>query len=124
MPTTVVLTNNGKGQTAKQVAGTTSLPPRYIGSGTGSHTAAAADTALTTEVDSRVTGTPTTVTTTQTNDTYQCTGTYTPGASRAIIEAGLFDAVSSGNMFVSATFDAINVTTADSISYTFKVQYS
>ena len=123
MATTVVLVHGGKAITAKQVAGTTSLPPKYIGSGTGVHTAAAADTALTTEVDSRVTGTATTVTTTQTNDTYQCTGTYTPGASRAIVEAGLFDASTTGNMFVSATFDAINVTTSDSISYTFKVQY-
>ena len=124
MATTVTLTNNGKGQTAKQVAGTTSLPPKYIGSGTGSHTAAAGDTALTTEVDTRVTGTITTVTTTQTNDTVQVTGTYTPSTSRAIIEAGLFDASTSGNMFISATFDAINVTTSDSISYTFKVQYT
>lgn len=122
MATTVVLTNNGKGQQAKQIAGTTALPPKYIGSGTGTHTAAAADTALTTEVDSRVTGTITTVTTTQTNDTVQVTGTYTPGASRAIVEAGLFDAATVGNMYVSATFDAINVTTADSISYTFRVQ--
>lgn len=123
MATVVVLTNNGKGQTAQQVAGTTSLPPKYIASGTGVHVAAATDTALTTEVDSRVTGTITTVTTTNTNDTVQVVGTYTPSVSRTIVEAGLFDALTVGNMYVSATFDAINVTTADSIAYTFKVQY-
>ena len=125
MAQTVVLTNKGKAISATQVAGTTALPPKYIGQGTGVHTAAASDTALTTEVDTRVTGTITTVPTTYTNDTVQVTGIYTPTVARAITEAGLFDATTAGNMYVSATFDVINLaSSADTITYTWKVQYT
>jgi hypothetical protein len=126
--TATVLTNNGKGQVAKQVAGTTSLPPKYIGIGTGAtgaaRTAVAADTALSTEVETRATGTPSTVTTTQTNDTFQTVGTITATAGRAVDEAGLFDAVSAGNMFVSATFPVVNLLTGDSLQITGKVQFT
>lgn len=126
--TATVLTNNGKGQVAKQVAGSTSLPPKYIGVGTGAtgaaRTAVAGDTALSTEVETRATGTVTTVTTTQTNDTVQTVGTITATAGRAIDEAGLFDAVSTGNMFVSATFPVVNLLTGDSIQITGKCQFT
>lgn len=126
--TATVLTNNGKGQVAKQVAGTTSVPPKYIGIGTGAtgaaRTAVAADTALSTEVETRANGTASTVTTTQTNDTFQTVGTITATAGRAVDEAGLFDAASAGNMFVSATFPVVNLLSGDSIQITGKCQFT
>lgn len=126
-----VNTNKGKAMSADRLRtspGTYTTSPKYIGAGTGAtgaaRTAVAADTALTTEVDSRVAGTESTVTTSQTGDTYQTAGTWTPSTSRAIDEMGTFDASSSGNMCISATLNVINVTSADTIAWTVKLQYT
>lgn len=126
--TATVLTNGGKGLTATQVNGSTSTPPKFIGIGVGAtgaaRTAVAADTALSTEVETRANGTNTTVTTTVTNDTFQTVGTITATASRAVDEAGLFSASSAGTMALSATFPVVNLLTGDSIQITGKIQYT
>ncbi|MGH3429785.1 MAG: hypothetical protein ACRD3Q_12430, partial [Terriglobales bacterium] len=101
---------------------TYTVQPHFIGMGTGSHTAAKADTALTTEVETRTTGTTTYTTTTNTNDTLNIEGVVAATAGRTVIEAGLFDASTVGHMFVSATFSAITLNSGDSIDFTFKVQ--
>jgi hypothetical protein len=125
-----VITNVGKGIAAKRMFGATpsQLEPKYIGMGVGAtgaaRTAVVADTALSTEVESRTTGTGSTVTTTQTNDTFQETGTVTASATRAVDEVGLFDASSTGNMFLSATHAVINLANGDSIAYTLKTQFT
>lgn len=131
MAQTVVLTNVGKGMTAKQVAGTTSTAPKYLAVGTGAHTAAAGDTALTTEVETRSgTNAPSTITTTQTNDTFQVIQTITASAAHltsgtgAIKEAGILDASTSGNLFLSATFDDVSLNIGDSLQLTAQVQYT
>lgn len=105
-------------------AGTYATSPKYVAIGTGSHTAAAGDTALTTEVETRTTGTISLQTTTVTGDTYRIVGTVTATAGRAVIEAGLFDAASVGNMFFTATFSAINLSTSDTITLTFNTKVS
>src|SRR5215216_307152 len=96
-----VFTDAGKAITTNRIIGS-GTEPKYIGWGTGAGTAAAADTTLFTEVidTARATGTGTRVTTTVTNDTYQSVGTITATTTRAITNAGLFDAVSSGNLFM------------------------
>lgn len=108
--------------------GTYTNPPKYLGMGTGAtgaaRTAAAADSALSTEVETRATGTESTVTTSVTGDTYQVTGTQIATASRAIDEAGAFDASTVGNMGFSATQNVINLVSGDSIAWTWKVQLS
>lgn len=98
---------------------------KYIHWGTGTTAAAATDTTLQTALgESRVSGTQTQQTTDHTNDTYQVVGTLTKAtSSAAVTEAGLFDAASSGNLYVRATFDAINVDVGDSIQFTFKVKH-
>jgi hypothetical protein len=48
-------------------------------------------------------GTESIVTTTVTGDTYQVVGTITAGSARVIDEVGLFDALTTGNMFVEGT---------------------
>ena len=125
--TGTVLTNAGKAITTNRLKGT-GTEPNYVSVGTGAtgaaRTAAAADTALSTAVESRVVGTSTQQTTTVTSDTYQVVGTVTATAARAVDEAGLFDAASGGNMYLSATFPVVNLATGDSIQTTLKVAYA
>lgn len=129
--TATVLTNVGKGIVAKRLIGTTpaQITPNFQAIGTGAtgaaRTAVAADTALSTEVETRVsTNAGTTVTTTQTNDTFQVIQTTTCTADRSVDEAGLFDASSAGNLFISATFSVVSLKLAgpDALQLTWKYQ--
>jgi hypothetical protein len=131
--TATVITNKGKAMFADRIRtspGTYTTSPKFCAMGVGAtgaaRTAVAADTALSTEVESRTSGTESVVTTTQTNDTYQVTGTITATANRSVDESGLFDAVTTGNMFLSATFPVISLLSAnpDSIAFTYKAQAS
>jgi len=98
--------------------------PQYVGWGTGAGTTGATDTTLFTEVLPRVSGTVSQVTTSSTNDTFQVVATQTAGTSETITNAGLFDAATSGNLFVKGDFTGIPLNTSDSIQFTFKVQFS
>ncbi len=127
--TATVITNKGKAILAdrnRTSPGTYTTSPKYCGMGTGAtgaaRTAVAADTALSTEVETRTTGTESTVTTSQTGDTYQVQGTITATTARSVDEFGLFDASSSGNMFLSATFAVVSLANGDSIQFTAKCQ--
>lgn len=98
--------------------------PKNIGWGTGTNAAAVGDTALQTEAapttaGGRTVGTESRTTITVTNDNYQVTGTVTAAGSLAITEAGLFDAVTTGNMLIRSVFSAVNVAISDSIAFTF-----
>lgn len=117
-----VLTNAGRAIIANRIKGS-GTEPVYVAWGTGAGTAAAADTTLFTEsAEARVAGTSTVVTTTVTNDTYQVVGTITASATRAITNAGLFDASTSGNLFVKGDFATVNLATGDAIQFTIKYQ--
>lgn len=127
--TATVFTSVGKGIVAKRMIGATpaQITPNFQGIGVGAtgaaRTAVVGDTALSTEVETRVnTNAFTTVTTTLTNDTAQLVQTTTATATRAVDEAGLFDAVTTGNMFLSATFAVINLVSGDSLQLTWKWQ--
>lgn len=124
-----VVTNLGKAILADRVRtspGTYTVSPKFCGMGVGAtgagRTAAAADTALTTEVESRATGTESAVTVTNTGDAYQVVGTIAASAGRSVDEAGLFDASTVGHMFTSATFTVIPLNNGDSVQFTWKVQ--
>jgi len=118
-----LLVNTGRAIVTNRIKGS-GTEPVYIAYGTGAGTTAAADTTLFTETGTRQTGTSTQQTTTTTNDTYQVVGTQTAGGTLAITNAGLFDAVSSGNLFVKGDFSTINLSSGDSIQFTFKTQFS
>lgn len=126
-----VLTNNGEEWAAERLAGVQGAGTNnvaanagtHIGMGTGSHTAAKADTALTTEVETRG-ATTVTVVGTGSSAKYQATATVTATATRAIIEAGLFSASTTGIMFVSGDFAAINLSSGDSIAFTITIDPS
>lgn len=128
--TACVLTNTGMAIIAKRLTGLTApsqVEPHFQGIGTGAtgaaRTAVAADTALSTEVETRVsTNAGTTVTTTQTNDTYQLIQTTTATGVRANDEAMLFDASSSGNSFMSATYSVVTLQIGDGIQNTWKLK--
>lgn len=93
--------------------------PEFVGWGTGASAATVSDTNIQTPDGARVTGTSSVVTTTETNDTYQLVGVITcAGVAKAITEVGVFDAVSSGNMFIHGTFSAVNVDVGESIAFT------
>ena len=115
--------NAGKDIVTNRILGS-GTEPKYVAMGTGSTAEAATQTALVTEVETRTAGTSSRVTTTTTNDTYQVVGTVTATATRAIQEAGLFDASGAGNMLVRALFTTINLANGDSIQFTFKLTFS
>jgi hypothetical protein len=121
-----LLVNTGKAVVTNRIknGATGATEPNYVAWGTGAGTAALTDTTLFTETGTRVAGTSTQVTTTTTNDTYQVVATQTAGGTLAITNAGLFDALTSGNLFVKGDFTTINLTTGDSIQFTFKTQFS
>lgn len=102
--------------------------PKNIGWGTGTTTAAVSQTALVTEAapttsGGRTVGTESRTTGSQTNDQYTVTGTVTAAGTLAITEAGLFDAVTAGNMLIRSDFSAINVVSGDSIAFTFNLRF-
>jgi len=118
-----LLVNAGKAIVTNRIKGS-GTEPVYVAYGTGAGTTAAADTTLFTETGTRQTGTSTQQTTSVTNDTYQVVGTQTAGGTLAITNAGLFDAVTVGNLFVKGDFSTINLSSGDSIQFTFKTQFS
>jgi hypothetical protein len=121
-----LLVNAGKAVVTNRINGS-GTTPLYVAWGTGAGTTAATDTTLFTESSSpatRATGTASQQTTSTTNDTFQVVGTLTSGTSQTITNAGTFDAVSSGNLFVKGDFTGIALNNGDSIQFTVKVQFS
>lgn len=107
--------------------------PKYIGWGTGAGTAAPTDSTLFTEklVDlttsagtDHTTGASSQVTTTDSNDTYQVTGTRTATGAGTVTNAGLWDSASAGNLFMKGDFTGIGLAINDSIAFTCKVQFT
>lgn len=126
--TATVLTNAGKAIITNLLIGSGTVP-KYLAVGTGAtgaaRTAVVADTALSGQTGSRVgTNNPSVTTTTTTNDTWNISQTFTAGSTLAIDEAGFFDASTSGNMFISATFPVVNLLDGDSIQLTATVQFT
>jgi hypothetical protein len=123
----VVFTNAGAAIVTNRIiqAGTA---PKNIGWGIGTNAAAVGDTSLQTESapttgGGRTVGTESRTTVDQTNDNYQVTGTVVAGSTLAITEAGLFDAVSAGNLLIRGVFSAVNVSPNDSIAFTFGLKF-
>jgi hypothetical protein len=116
-----IVVNAGKDIVTNRMngAGTT---PNYLAVGTGVTAEAASQTALVTEVETRVAGTVSRVTTTTANDTFQVVGTIAVTGTRAFTESGLFDASTVGNMLCRALFTVINLVSGDSLQVTWRIQ--
>lgn len=88
------MTAKGRDILTAQLNATSGSPPKVVGWGLGTPTAAVSDIALFKEApESRVTGSSSVVTTTTTNDTYQVTGTMTctQGGGETIAEVIIAD---------------------------------
>lgn len=116
--------NVGLGITTNRVKGA-GTEPNWVAWGTGAGTTAVGDTTLFTEAtETRVAGTSTQQTTNTANDTYQVVGTLTVAtAGKTITNAGLFDAVSAGNLFMKGDFAGITLNVGESIQFTMQVVY-
>lgn len=128
-----VLANAGRAIITNRLGGG-GTTPQYLGWGTGAGTSAAADTTLFTETQAnlsgttgtRVTGTTSQQTTSVTNDTFQVSGTITATAGGTTTNAGVFDnsTIGSGNLFMKGDYTGVALNSGDSISYTFKLQFT
>ena len=125
MTDAIMIPNTGLAITTNRVVGSGTVP-KWIDWGTGTTAPAVGNTALETvkSDEARTVGVPSQATTTTTNDTYKVVGTITCASSgAAITEVGLFDALTSGNLFLRGTFSAINLNVSDSIEFTINTVY-
>jgi hypothetical protein len=117
-----VVVTAGKNFTAAWLAAATQAVPfmNYIALGTGTTAATAGDTALETEIGTRVAGTISSSTSVWTNQ-----ATFGPGVSTgAITEAGVFSAAAAGTMLARQTFAVQNKLAGDTIVFTWNVTLS
>lgn len=89
---------------------------KYHATGTGTTAESATQTALVTEVSSRVIGTQGAG---GASNVYRTIGTVTYGGTFAITEHGVFSAASAGTLLDRSVFAAINVISGDSIQFTY-----
>lgn len=119
-----MIVNSGLAITTNRLRGG-GTEPRFAHWGTGTTAPVGTNTALeapTAEV--RVDGTSTQQTTTTTNDTYRVIAILVAAGTRAITEAGLFDALTAGNLFFRGVFPALNLVANDSVQLTFNTVYA
>lgn len=122
-----VVTNTGLALITDLLTGS-GTAPKYVGWGTGAGTSAVTDTTLFTEDTTagyaRATGTPTQVTTTTTNDTFQVVGTLTAGATLTITNVGLFNVLTSTpTLVMKADFTGVALNSGDSIQFTLQIEF-
>src|SRR3954464_11478164 len=115
-----VYANTGKAMTANRMFGA-GTEPKFIGWGTAAGTAAVGDTTLFTERDvdlasagpARPSGTSTQVTTPLPGDPPQIVGTRTATGAGTVTNAGVFDAVSAGSLYMKGDFTGIGLAIGD-----------
>ena len=117
------IANTGRGGIANHILGNITTPFKAIGVGTGVVAATWSDTALGTEVFTRVWGAGTVQVTDTASDTAQVVGTFTFTANTfAITECGLFDNTpTGGTLLARQAFAALNVAVGDSLQITWKI---
>jgi hypothetical protein len=93
---------------------------KYHGSGTGVVAEANTDTALGTEVESRVSGSQAEAAA----NIYRTVGTISYTGTRAITEHGVFSASTSGTLMDRSVFSAINVISSDQIQFTYDCTFA
>jgi hypothetical protein len=116
-----VLTNTGKAQMIAKC--NTGLSAPHIGWGTGAGTAAATDTTLFTEVTAeRAASTQSITTVTVASDNLRNIATLTSVSGATITNAGLFDASSTGNLWVKGDFTGVVLAAGDKIQFTIDIK--
>ena len=111
----------GKNFVASRMKDASATAMTHMAVGTGSTAAAAGDTALGSQVGSRVSLSSTTVT----SNEVAYVATFAAGTGTgALTEAGLFNASSSGTMLCRTVFSVVNKGAADSMTITWTVTVS
>ncbi|HUV84561.1 MAG TPA: hypothetical protein VMV86_02580 [Methanosarcinales archaeon] len=120
------ITNTGKKETAGLLNEQATGGFKWIGLGSSSTTAVAADTALVTAITAaglaRAAATCSKATTTVAGDTAQLVKTFTATATQAVREAGIFDSSTAGIMLARQTFAAKNMEANDTLAVTYKIK--
>jgi len=117
-----LVVTSGKGYIASRMKDATATAMSHMAIGTSSTAAAAGDTTLGTEV-ARVALTSTNVSSNEIE--YVATfGANTPASAAAVVEAGLFNASSSGTLLCRTVFSVVNKGTSDSMTITWTVTVS
>lgn len=115
---TNLVVNTGRSAAIDRLQGTTVGVHDWMGIGTGTTDPAAGDTALETEIGTRIQGTMTQ----PTDYTDRLVSTFPAGnGTGALTEAGRFTAVSSGNMFCRSEYAVINKAAGDSLQITYDI---
>jgi hypothetical protein len=117
-----LVVNSGLAYIISRMSGTAQTVMSHMAVGTGSLAAAAADTALGSQIARVALDSSTIVTTTVTNDSVQYVATFAAGTGTgAITEAGIFNDASVGTMLCRTVFAVINKGTLDTLVITWKV---
>jgi len=90
--------------------------------GTGTTGPADGDTALQTQILTRIAATLSRITTSVADDTAQFVSLFTSDGVYAVTEYGTFTAASGGTMLNRLTFSAINLENLDELEFTYKCQ--
>lgn len=121
------VTNNGLAEITGAVVTANVARQLQWGEGSGQDATDNALASAGTTTEARTAGTMSQQTENTTNDTIQIVGTITAAGSRAITEVGVFDTAGSGSpptggdMIAYGDFSAINLASADSITFTVKI---
>jgi len=117
-----LVVNTGLAYIASRIKDATATAMSHMGIGSGSTAAAAADSALGSQLARVTLDSTTLVTTTATNDSVQYVATFAAGTGTgAVTEAGIFNAGTSGTMLCRTVFAVINKGALDTLVITWKV---
>jgi len=117
-----LVVNSGLAYIASRMKDATATTMSHMAVGSGSVAAAAADTALGTQLARVALDSTSLTTTTATNDAVQYVATFAAGTGTgAITEAGIFNASSAGTMLCRTVFSVINKGALDTLVITWKV---
>lgn len=118
-----IFTDAGEDLVANQMDSNTAatITNWYVGMGTGAGTILKSDTTLDTETsESRVATTDTQPNTNQN----RYVGTIVGDGTKTIVNAGIFDASTNGNLLLASDFTGIGIDSGDSIQFTFTITWS
>jgi hypothetical protein len=117
-----LVVNTGLAYIASRIKDATATAMSHMGIGSGNTAAAAADSALGSQLARVTLDSTTLVTTTATNDSVQYVATFAAGTGTgAVTEAGIFNAGTSGTMLCRTVFAVINKGALDTLVITWKV---
>lgn len=119
-----LVVNTGLAYIAGRIAAAGAAVISHMGLGTSNAAAAAAQTALTTELARVVITSITNVTTTVTNDSVRVIATFPAGVCTGTInEAGLFNAASAGTMVSRSVLAGIPKGASDALTITWTIRF-